>query len=259
MKRVLTAAVLIPLVIGLIFWGNNRSVRLALTFVALLCLSEFLKLAAHYGAEPMRLVAYLSGAWVVAAQAAPGMPFFLGVTLLMLTLAMRGGRELAASLPGVAATLLGIVYTAIPFRMAGDLHAISPQWLFYVLIVNWIGDTAAYYGGRAFGRHKLAPRISPGKTWEGAVASLLVSVPLATLYVHHHMLRAPPLAFIVGLSVAVNIAAQVGDLAESALKRGANVKDSGGLLPGHGGVLDRLDGLLFSVPVVWVAAGRWAG
>ena len=257
MKRVLTAVVLIPLVVGLVFWGANRSVRLALTFVALLCLSEFLKLAAHYGAEPTRLVAYLSGAWVVAAEAAPGAPFFLGVTLLLLTLAMRGGRELAASLPTAGAVLAGIVYTAVQFRIAGDLHAASPHWLVYALLMNWIGDTAAYYAGCAEGRHKLAPRISPGKTWEGAAASFLVAVPVGVLYIRHFLPQAPPLAVVLALSMAVNLAAQIGDLAESALKRGANVKDSGGLLPGHGGVLDRLDGLLFSVPVVWLALGRW--
>ncbi|HYM10568.1 MAG TPA: phosphatidate cytidylyltransferase [Bryobacterales bacterium] len=253
MKRVVTAVILIPLVLGLIFWASNRSVRLALTFVALLCLSEFLKLAAHYGVATMRLVAYLAGAWVVAWQAAPGAPFFLGVTLLLLTLAMRGGRELSSALPGAAATLLGIVYTAIPFRLAADLHAASPHWLLYVLLINWIGDTAAYYAGRALGRHKLAPRISPAKTWEGAAASLLVSVPLATLYLTHYLPHSPSGTFVLALSVAANVAAQIGDLAESTLKRGAGVKDSGGLLPGHGGALDRLDGLLFSAPVVWLA------
>lgn len=256
MKRVTTAVILIPLVFVLIFWGSNRSVRLALTFVSLLCLREFLSLAAHYGIEAMRLVAYLAGAWAVIWPVAPGAPFFLSVTLLLLTAAMLGGRELSASLPGAGATLLGIVYAAVPFRLAGDLHAASPHWLFYVLLINWIGDTAAYYAGRAFGRHKLAPRISPAKTWEGAAASLLVSVPLATIYLTHHMPHSPPGTFVLALSAAANVAAQAGDLAESALKRGAGVKDSGGLLPGHGGVLDRLDGLLFSVPVVWLAAGH---
>ena len=267
MKRALTAAVLIPVVVGLIFLGSNRSVRVALALAALLCLNEFFKLAEHYGAHPMRLVGYVVAVWIVAEtpQGAvvgsrvvplePGAPFFLGVTLLLLTLAMLGGRDLSASLTSVSATLLGIVYAAVPFRLAGDLHARGPQWLFYVLLINWIGDTAAYYAGRAFGRHTLAPRISPGKTWEGAAASLLFSVPLATLYVTHHLPHSPPGLFVLELSVAANIAAQVGDLAESALKRGASVKDSGGLLPGHGGMLDRVDGLLFSIPVVWLAAG----
>jgi phosphatidate cytidylyltransferase len=271
-KRVLTAAVLIPLVIGLIFWGSNRSVRLAFAFLALLCLSEFLRLASRYGAQPMRLAAYLSGAWVVAAEPIvsiagaygplpallldPGPAFFLFFALLLLVLAMLGGRELSASLPGAAATLLGVIYTSIPFRMAADLHALNPRWLFYVLIMNWIGDAAAYYAGRAVGRRRLAPRVSPGKTWEGAAASLVAAAPLGTLYLRRFLPAGPGLLPALLLSIVVNMAAQVGDLAESALKRGANVKDSGSLLPGHGGVLDRLDGLLFSVPVVWLAAGR---
>ncbi len=256
MKRVLTAAVLIPLVLGLIFWAPTSSVRWALTLVALLCLSEFLKLATHYGAHAMNLAAYLAAACIVAAPFTPTGAFFLGVAALLLILAMRGSRELSAGLPAASIVFLGIVYTSVPFRMAADLHAKNPHWLFYVLLINWIGDTAAYYVGRAIGRHKLAPRISPAKTWEGAAASLLVAVPLATLYLRHFLPTAPPLAFAVALSAGANIAAQIGDLAESAIKRGANVKDSGTLLPGHGGFLDRLDGLLFSVPVVWWAAVR---
>ncbi len=183
MKRVLTAAVLIPLVVGLIFWGSNRSVRLALAFLALLCLSEFLRLASRYGAQPMRLPAYLSGAWIVAAEPIvsiagaygplpallldPGPAFFLFFALLLLVLAMLGGRELSASLPGAAATLLGVIYTAVPFRMAADLHALSPHWIFYVLIVNWVGDSAAYYAGRALGRRRLAPRRP--RLWERCI------------------------------------------------------------------------------------------
>jgi phosphatidate cytidylyltransferase len=255
-KRVLTAAVLIPLVVGLIFLAPTVGVRWALAFVALLCLSEFLKLATHYGAHPMTLAAYLAAAAIVAAPITPAAAFFLGVAALLLTLAMRGNRELSTVLPTASIMFLGIAYTSVPFRLAADLHAVSPHWLFYVLLINWIGDTAAYYVGRGLGRHKLAPRISPAKTWEGAVASLLVSTPLATLYLRHFLPTAPPLVFTLALSAVANIAAQVGDLAESALKRGANVKDSGALLPGHGGFLDRLDGLLFSVPVVWWAVLR---
>ena len=251
MKRIVTAAVLIPAVVGVIFWAPNGGVRLALALVALLCLSEFLDLAARYGAEPMRVIAYLAGALVAAAGAPAGAPFLLGVTLLLLTLALGGGRPL----PAVAATLLGIIYTTVPFRLAGDLHAASPHWLFYALLMNWVGDSAAYYVGRATGRHKLAPRISPGKSWEGAAASFLLAVPAGTLYLRHFLPQPRSVAFLLGLSVAVNIAAQVGDLAESALKRGANVKDSGGLLPGHGGMLDRLDGVLFSIPVVYFGVG----
>jgi len=255
-KRLLTAAVLIPLVVGLVFWGPNRAVRLALALVALLCLSEFLKLAAAAGAQPMRLVAYLSGAWIVAGEVTPGLAFLLGVTLLLLTLAMRGGREISGALLSAAATLLGIVYTAVPFRLAGDLHAAGPQWLFYVLAINWLGDSAAYYAGRALGRRRLAPRVSPNKTWEGAAASLVAATAAGALYLRWFLPNPPAPAFAVALSAGANLTAQIGDLAESALKRGAGVKDSGSLLPGHGGFLDRLDGLLFSIPVVWLAVSR---
>lgn len=258
MKRVLTAAVLLPVVVGLLFWGPSRSVRLALTFVALLCLSEFLKLAAQYHAEPMRLVAYLAGAWVVAAELPVGAPFFLGITLLLMTLAMRGGRKLGVSLVSAAATLLGIVYTTVPFRLAAEVHAQpnGPHWLTYALLINWAGDTAAYYVGRAVGKHKLAPVVSPNKTWEGAVASVAVGAVAGTLYLRHFVPAGPVVWFAAVLSVGVNVAGQVGDLAESALKRGAGVKDSGSILPGHGGILDRLDAVLFSVPVVYLAVMR---
>jgi phosphatidate cytidylyltransferase len=257
-KRVLTAAVLIPVVLGLIFWAPNRGVRLVLTIVALLCLSEFLKLAAHYRAQPMRLVAYLAGAWTVAAELPVGAPFFLCITLLLMTLAMRGNRELESALLSVAATLFGIVYTAVPFRLAAEIHAqpSGPHWLLYALLINWVGDTAAYYVGRSVGKHRLAPLVSPNKTWEGAVASAVAGAVVGTLYLRHFIPAGPAPGFAVALSVAVNVAGQVGDLAESALKRGAGVKDSGSILPGHGGILDRLDGVLFSVAVVYLAVMR---
>jgi hypothetical protein len=141
-KRILTAAAGIPLLLGLIFWGPPLAFRLAMALVALLCLSEFLKLAAQDGARPMRLAAYLAAAWVVAAEITPGPLFFLGVTLLLLTLAMRGGREVTASLPGAGATLLGIVYTAIPFRLAADLAA--PDKLFPLPFRIPLLDTDAF-------------------------------------------------------------------------------------------------------------------
>lgn len=258
MRRVLTAAILIPVVVGLLFWAPTRSVRLALTFVALLCLSEFLKLAVFYDAEPMRLVAYVAGAWMVATEWPVGAPFFLGITLLLMTLAMRGGRELEASLTSVAATLFGIVYTTVPFRLAAEVHAqpSGAHWLMYALLINWAGDTAAYYVGRSVGRRKLAPLVSPNKTLEGALASALAGAVVGTLYLRQFVASGPVWWFAIALSLAVNVAGQVGDLAESALKRGAGVKDSGSILPGHGGILDRLDGVLFSVPVVYLAVMR---
>jgi phosphatidate cytidylyltransferase len=118
------------------------------------------------------------------------------------------------------------------------------------LLVNWAGDMGAYYVGRRWGRHKMAPRISPHKSWEGAVASVVASVLIAGAYLLHFVpWIAVPQA--VALTVAANAAGQLGDLTESALKRGAGLKDSGVILPGHGGFLDRVDSTLFSLPLIY--------
>jgi len=131
------------------------------------------------------------------------------------------------------------------------LRDISPYWLLFAMAINWVGDTGAYYVGKNIGMHKLADRISPGKSWEGAVASVVVAIVFGVAYIHHFF---PQMSLVeaMALPLLANISGQIGDLAESALKRGAGVKDSGTLLPGHGGMLDRVDSTLFTMPVVYV-------
>ena len=138
-----------------------------------------------------------------------------------------------------------MIYIFGAWRWAIFLRQKSSYWLLFALALSWVGDIAAFYIGKSFGRHKLAPRVSPGKSWEGAVASLAGSVLFGFFYLKYlHSVCssvAKPIAGGVG-----NIAGQLGDLAESALKRGAGVKDSGTMLPGHGGWLDRVDSTLFA-------------
>jgi phosphatidate cytidylyltransferase len=140
----------------------------------------------------------------------------------------------------------------------------GPSLVAFLLCVVWAGDTAALYVGRAWGRHKMAPSLSPYKTWEGALGSLVGSLLVtgvllglahlfATQWDKVWLSYPEDLWYWLGLAVLINVAAQVGDLAESALKRSAGVKDSGCLLPGHGGVLDRIDALLLAAPVLWYA------
>jgi phosphatidate cytidylyltransferase len=149
-------------------------------------------------------------------------------------------------------------------------------WTIYTLLAVWAGDIFAYFIGKSLGRRRMSPHISPKKTWEGAGASIVASVVVGTLWIQHAPgissallrvgliersggmwgLEQPPLWPIILLSAVVNIAAQLGDLVESLIKRGAGVKDSGTILPGHGGMLDRIDAMLFAVPVVW-AYGAW--
>jgi phosphatidate cytidylyltransferase len=160
-------------------------------------------------------------------------------------------EDLAEVLPRAAAMLLGVVYVFGPWKCAILLREISPYWLLFALAINWVGDASAFYAGKNIGMHKLAPRISPGKSWEGALASVIAAVAFGVFYLRHFWPEMSVFAA-VAVSALANAAGQLGDLAESALKRGAGVKDSGTILPGHGGMLDRVDSTLFTMPVVYV-------
>ena len=169
--------------------------------------------------------------------------------LIALAVMMRTGDP-AKSLPRAGLLLLGIVYVFGCWKCALPLRERNPHWLMYALLVNWAGDIGAYYIGRSFGKRKLAERVSPKKTWEGAAGSLVASVLIAGGYLVGFV-PGTGLATAIGLTLADNAAGQLGDLAESAKKRGAGVKDSGTILPGHGGFLDRVDSTLFALPVIY--------
>ena len=291
MKRVLTALVLIPVVLLAVFRAPAPLFALLVGAVAILAAREFLDLVKHYNVSPFGNPTYVGVALLflalifypregdtpaVATESLFFIVFAAAVfgTFIYLVVGMFR-RDLATSYPGAAASFFAIGYTAFPLLLLANLRQ---QWagaflILYLFLVVWTGDTAAYYVGRAIGRHKMSPRISPGKTWEGGVASFLGSIGIGVLVFWYarpisqgllsaHLIdRAqgyfaptPPIAQIVVLSAFLNITAQLGDLVESLLKRGAGVKDSGALLPGHGGMLDRIDALLFAVPVLWFYA-----
>jgi phosphatidate cytidylyltransferase len=170
--------------------------------------------------------------------------------MAVLALAMRAG-DLRQSLPRASVTLLGVVYVFGTWRFAVLLRAENPYWLMFALALSWVGDIAAYYVGRSLGRHRLAPRVSPNKSWEGSVASVAASMLFGWLFLRA-ALPMVPVWHALALAAAGNVAGQIGDLAESAIKRGAEVKDSGTILPGHGGFLDRVDSTLFALPVVYL-------
>ena len=168
-------------------------------------------------------------------------------------------------LPDTAQGLFGLIYIAYPLTLIPLLWSKEngPTLVLFLMLSVWVGDTAALYVGRAFGKRKLAPRLSPGKTWAGSIASIAGSVLIAlALAETANALTArgsvllhisEPLWQTLVLAAILNIAAQLGDLLESAIKRGAGVKDSGTMLPGHGGILDRIDALLLAAPVLWYA------
>ncbi len=254
MKRVLTALLLVPFVTGVVFFAPPAAVSAGLAAAALLCLREFFQIAQAGGTRAFPIMGYGATVVLIFAPQVPQPGFFVGLVVLLLLLSLGPERTVSEAASSVGSTLLGVIYVAGPFALGRELHGVSPHWLFWVLLLNWVGDSAAYYAGRAFGRHKLAPRVSPNKTWEGAAASVAAAAAVGFGY-WVYFTPQPELSalWVVLLAVAVNVAAQAGDLAESLLKRGVGVKDSGDLLPGHGGMLDRVDGVLFSVPVLYLA------
>jgi phosphatidate cytidylyltransferase len=256
MKRVLTALFLIPFFCYIVLWAPQWAFLITVAAVAMMCFREYSGLVALHGFGKPGPFGYVAGLLVLLLPGKDG-TFFVLIAILAMSLALRS-REMAQALPEAAAVLLGVAYVFGSLRCAVELRAISPYWTFFALSLNWVGDIAALYIGRSFGRHKLAPRVSPAKSWEGSIGSTAASVIYGAFY-FPPLLPTAPLAAALGLTVVANIAGQLGDLCESAIKRGAGVKDSGNLLPGHGGWLDRVDSSLFALPVVYfvVTNFRW--
>jgi phosphatidate cytidylyltransferase len=250
MKRVLTAAALFPPVIAIVFFANDWIFFAAVALVALICYYEYNSIAAVFGFGAPGPFGYVAGLAVLWCCGDPWM-IMLAVTLAALALSLRAD-DLTHVLPRSALLVIGVIYIFGGWKCAILLHTLNLHWLMYALIVNWVGDIGAYYVGRSFGKHRLAERVSPKKTWEGAIAAVVTAVLIAGAYlvyfVHVGILEA------IALTAVANVAGQLGDLCESAMKRGAGVKDSGAILPGHGGLLDRVDSTLFSLPVVYAFA-----
>jgi len=253
MKRVLTALVLVPVVTATVFYAPAWLFLAVLSAIALVCFCEYDEIVSAYGIMKAGPVAYAAGLVVLLVPGA-GLPVATALALIILTLGMRLD-DLAKGLPRSAAMLLGIVYIFGAWRCGGLLRSLNPHWLMFGMAVNWVGDMAAYYVGSTMGRHPLAPRVSPKKSWEGTLGSLAAGVLFGVVYLRWAMPEVPAWEA-AALAAAVNIAGQVGDLAESAIKRGAGVKDSGGMLPGHGGWLDRVDSSLFGLPVLYFLLAR---
>lgn len=272
MKRVLTALILIPVVLLLVFLGPRWQwvFTLAVAAVAAMAAWEFLGLAEKAGATPPRIAVLVAILALFAGDFYwPGqITAILGILTLSLLAYCAFTPPVEEVMADASASIFCLFYVGMTLRALPALRdnpdGNGASLLTFLLCVVWAGDIAALYIGRAWGRHKLAPALSPNKTWEGTLGSvagsLLVTGGLLGLT---HLLSSqwdlsvlnfPDSAWYwLVLAVIVNVAAQAGDLVESALKRSAGVKDSGTLLPGHGGVLDRIDALLLAAPVLWYA------
>lgn len=273
-KRVATAVVLMPVVIVLVLWGSTTVVAVAVAVVTAVALWEYFGLGEAIGHRGYRVwtvicaVLLIYAQWVSASfyhvaghilllnKNAIGEPsfavsvFFLFVLgLAMCTLWTK--HALVEALPAAGISSSALLLVAFPLSYAVSLHGLGgmgPKLLLFACAITWAGDTVAYFVGQAFGKHLLAPKLSPKKTWEGSVGGMVGS--LAVAFAFSYWIKIP-LGHLLAMGAIGNVAGQMGDLLESAYKRSAGVKDSGGLLPGHGGILDRIDALILCIPVIW--------
>jgi phosphatidate cytidylyltransferase len=282
LKRTLTALLLIPPVVYLIGWSPEWLFLLAVVAGVVLALREYFALCRAMGFKVFSWVGYGAGAALCMAQVLISWdintyavtPLILVFLLVIPTLAMRRSMDLKDYLPATSITIFGVLYIGlslsclVPIRFALDsfgyigmfasgsarMLALRPgsRLLLFLFALIWAGDICAYLVGRPMGRTPFFARISPRKTWEGALAGLAGSL-LAAWAFAHWFFKTAEVKSIVLLAAWVAVAGQVGDLVESAIKRGAHQKDSGTLLPGHGGFLDRIDSLLFAAPALWLA------
>ncbi len=302
MKRVLTAVVLIPVVLLIVFKASLWLFSVVVAAIIVLALHEYLGIVEAAGIKPFRRQTYalslvpillffymmwrtsnpLSGRqyWIysLGGYLLQSWWAFIALAPLIFGVLLVFRKDLRDGLASVAASVFGALYIALSLSLLIVLQSSFQITLFLFLLFSvWAGDIAAYYVGKNIGKHKLAPIVSPNKSWEGAIASVVASVTVAFLVMHfrpqimdfllriegadapmralYAAMSAPiPAIHIICLGILTNVAAQFGDLFESALKRGAGVKDSGTIIPGHGGILDRIDALLFAIPVVWYYA-----
>jgi phosphatidate cytidylyltransferase len=262
MKRELAAAVAIPLVLAILFLLPPIAFDLLVVVIALAAVWEFFRMAEKTGLPVAKTVGLGSaGILLLAFTAALAFPDWprpdpalvaaasVALVLLAAVTPLFGGVDLRAALGGASATVFGVASIALPAAAMCYLRLVSPRAVLVLFLIVWGCDSFAYYTGRAFGRHKLAPRVSPNKTWEGTLGGL-AGATLIGAAGGLWLLPALGPAWGAAAGALASSAGQVGDLVESLWKRGAGIKDSGTFLPGHGGFYDRIDSLLFAGPVL---------
>jgi phosphatidate cytidylyltransferase len=275
-QRVLTALVGLPLVLFLLLgWGLN-GVAILCFVISMGMLYEFCRMIFRLGdARKKTLLALGAAAFVHAFNFVlptglslgflgtfPVLVFFTMFLFMVPRLFQYAGKEVLETESGarmlqthvqeLMALCFAMVYcVSFPLFMIGIREfTLGQHWLVLTLVVIWASDTFAYFAGLSLGRHRLFDLVSPKKTWEGAVGGTLGAMGVAVLYAHFFLPRESTL-FILFVAVVLSITGIIGDLAESMLKRACQCKDSGSILPGHGGFLDRFDGVVFALPVMF--------
>ena len=256
-SREITAVVAAPLVIWLIGWSHSYVFNSVIALVGVLAMYEFIQLGRAKGYHIPLVLCVVVMLIIMAAFVLEELSVELGMfaALLLIPASYVFSRKpVEDSLPSSAVAVLATTYVGLLggslIRLRHDFPDDGWKLVFFLLLVVWLGDSGAYYVGRKFGKHKLSPRISPKKTVEGLAGGIATSI-IAAIVIHFTFFPTFPLLHAVIAGVILSVAGVVGDLAESMWKRSAAVKDSGTLLPGHGGFLDRFDSILFTAPILY--------
>lgn len=266
-KRVITSLWFAPLLVVVVWFGGEGGFTVLMAVFGILAALEFYRMAAMAKLFPFTCFGLVWTAFFILGRNSELlsfltpyfttgllMPLLLTSAVVIPLIGLLGRRQKEGAFNSWVWTVAGILYVG---WLLGHLVALrglddGRNWVFFILFVTWASDTFAFFVGRKFGRHKLAPSISPGKTWEGAAGGVGAAVIMSILFFAPTPFRLPLASWqIIPLAVLVSIFGQLGDLVESLLKRNMGVKDSGSLMPGHGGVLDRIDSLVFASVVVY--------
>jgi len=255
--RELTALVLSPLAIWIIGWSHPYIFDVTVGLCAILALHEFLILGLKKGFHLPVWTCVAVALFILSAFVLENVSVEMGVFVALLVIPATyvfGKGDLSEALPSSAIAVMATLYVGMLggslIRLRSDFPDNGPKLVFFLLLVVWLGDAGAYYTGKMLGRHKMSPRISPKKTVEGGAGGLATSVIAATI-IHFTFFPAFPLVHAIIAGLILSAAGMIGDLAESMWKRSAEVKDSGTLLPGHGGFLDRFDSIFYTAPILY--------
>ena len=256
MKRWITGIIAIPILFGIIAYGGKEAFAVLIIVASLAGMQEYNRMAFGQGLSLEKMETLIIALLILLTSFYVNLPLLLAVltfaVMTVLILNLLRIRKQGLDMSHAGRVILGILY--IPLLMAHFILIRQTQsgvlWIFFILVMAFAGDTAAYYIGRRFGKRKLLPEVSPGKTVEGTIGLVAGSIAGCLLF-KLFFFPMLPVAHAAVLGLVGSVTGQLGDLCESALKRAAGVKDSGTLLPGHGGILDRLDCLMFITPFVY--------
>jgi len=266
-ERIITSVWFVSLLVIVVWFGGEPGFTILMVVFGILAALEFYRMVAISKAPPLTYFGLVWTALLILSRNSellpalesylkpvPVTPFLLTAAVVPPLLWLLSRRQKEGAFTSWAWTIAGILYVGWLLSYLVALRGLDAgrNWVFFALFVTWVSDTTAFFIGRRFGRHKMAPNISPGKTWEGAMGGILGAIIMSILFFTPTPFHLPLIYWqAILLSVLVSIFGQVGDLVESLLKRSMGVKDSGKLMPGHGGILDRMDSVVFAGMVVY--------